>query len=414
MCAIVLVLCAQTLVFSQSRAEAEDLTVQQRGWNGLSELLDLARKEATVLTPSRIDASQLDASDALLVVHPVAPLPMPQLVKFLRKGGRLAIADDFGSGRALLAAFGTGMHEPGRHPRTLRNNPQLAIATPLIGHALADGVDALVTNHTQVIYHPDLTPIFALDASAGAIVLSGAVDKGRLVAISDSSVLINNMLELPGNRTFARNLIRFLRGAELRRLYIAGSDTQWLSGIRSLTTGNPLARVSAALTQLAKPRLPALAVLALAVVLAAVLLAAAATALPRRSAYARRAYLVAPEVSAGMAGRVNYYAGRSRNFLAPLLVLKLELEHRLVAHLHASGTLVRDDVLRGLRKLGGFPEERVREVAEFLQSVDRLQDSSLVHEQEVPARRFSELTAMGRRILAELDAAPQRTHERHE
>lgn len=403
------------LVFSRGGAGAEDLSVEQRGWNGLSELLELARKEATVLTPNRLDASQLDSSDALLVVHPVTPLPTPQLIKFLRKGGRLAIADDFGTGRTLFAAFGTGMHEPGRHtPRALRNNPQLAVATPVIAHALADGVDALVTNHPQVIYHPDLTPIFALDQAAGAIVLSGAVDKGRLVAISDSSLLINNMLELPGNRAFARNLVRFLRGVEQRRLYIAGSDTQWLSGIRALTTGNPLARVSAALSQLAKPRLPALAVLALSVVLAAVLLAAAATALPRRSAYARRAYLIAPEVGAGMAGRVNYYASRSRNFLAPLLVLKLEIEHRLVAHLRAQRMLARDEVLRALRESGGLSATRLDDVAEFLRSVDRLQESSLVQEQEVPARRFSELVALGRRILAELDAAPQRNHERHE
>jgi hypothetical protein len=377
-------------------------------WNGLSELRTIASSEGEVLTPARIDVSQLDAGDALLVIHPVAPLPTAELAKFMRKGGRLAVADDFGTGKALFAAFGMGIHGPARNnPSSLRNNPALLVATPLLGHTLADGVDALVTNHPQVIYHPELTPIFSLAGGHGAIVLSGAVGKGRLVAISDASVFINNMLELPGNRAFAHNLLRFLRGPNRARLHLAASDTQWVSGFRQMTTGNPLARVSAALAQLAKPRLPALAVIALAVVLATVLLAGAATALPRRSAYARRAYLQNPDVSAGMAGRVQYYASATRNYLAPLLVLKLELEHRLVDHVAAHGQPQREALLRALAALG-WSEARVHELAEFMLIVDRLQAGSEGTETQVSARRFSELTAMGRRILAELDAASTR------
>ncbi|HEY2736514.1 MAG TPA: DUF4350 domain-containing protein, partial [Polyangiales bacterium] len=260
------------LVFIQKTAHAEDLRFSESAWNGLSTLLALAQRDGDVLSPTRIDAAELESDDALLIVHPVAPLPIALLAKFLRRGGRLAVADDFGTGRELFSAFGMGIHAPNRDGRlrSLRDNSALLIATPLLGHTLADGVDALVTNHPQVIYHPELTPIFSLSNGHGAIVLSGAVGKGRLVAISDASVFINNMLELPGNRAFASNLIRFLRGPRRGRLYIAASDTQWASGFRNLTTGNPLARVSAALAQLAKPKLPALAVIALAVVLATV------------------------------------------------------------------------------------------------------------------------------------------------
>jgi hypothetical protein len=402
------------LVFARNLAFAEELSVQGRAWNGLSELLAIARSKGQVLTPTQLDASQLEASDALLIVHPTAPLPIAELAKFLRKGGRLAVADDFGTGRALFAAFGMGMHLPNRSSsRSLRDNPQLLIATPLVGHALADGADALVTNHPQVVYHPDLRPVFALSGSRGAIVLSGAVGKGRLVAISDASVLINNMLEFPGNRAFARNLMHFLRASPNARLYIAGSDTLWMSGFRHLTTGNPLARLAAALTQLAKPQLPALAVLALSIVLAAVLLAAAATALPKRSAYARRAYLRTPECVAGMAGRVGYYAGADRSYLGPLLVLKLEVERRVVARLHTQGQPQRDQVLDGLRA-AGWRDDQVHELADFMQGVDRLQDASLGTQMRVSGRQFSELVASGRRILVELDVAPARIHERHD
>jgi hypothetical protein len=397
-----------TLVFDLNSVGAEELSLNCSAWNGLSELRTLASSQGDVFAPERIDVAQLDASDALLIVHPVTPLPTSELAKFLRKGGRLAVADDFGTGRDLFAAFGMGLHAPGRDaPRSLRNNPALLIATPLAGHTLADGVDALVTNHPQVIYHPDLTPIFSLSSGHGAIVLSGAVGRGRLVAISDASVFINNMIELPGNRAFASNVLRFLRSSPRTRLYLADSDTHWLSGFRQLTTGNPLARVSAALAQLAKPRLPALAVLAIAVVLATVLLAGAATALPRRSAYARRAYLQNPDVGAGMAGRVQYYARGHRNYMGPLLVLKLELEHRLVEHLDARGQPQRSEILQALHDRG-WSEARVRELSDFMLTVDRLQSGALGTETQVPARRFSELVGVGRRILAELDAASTR------
>jgi hypothetical protein len=221
------------------------------------------------------------------------------------------------------------------------------------------------------------------------------------------------MLEFPGNRAFARNLLHFLRASPSTRLYIAGSDTLWMSGFRHLTTGNPLARLAAALAQLARPQLPALAVLALSIVLAAVLLAAAATALPKRSAYARRAYLRTPECVAGMAGRVGYYAGAERSYLGPLLVLKLEVERRLVARLHSQGQPHRDQVLEGLRA-AGWSEDQVRELADFMQGVDRLQDASVGTEMRVSGRQFSELVASGRRILVDLDVAPARIHERHD
>jgi hypothetical protein len=416
--ALATALCVQILVFGPGRARAEDLSVRRAAWNGLSQLLAIARTGGEVLTPSQIDASALQPTDVLLVIHPVAPLPVAELARFLRKGGRLALADDFGTGGGtgaqLFAAFGMGMHAPKSvNPHRLRNNPELLIASPVVGHLLADGADALVTNHPQVIYHPDLTPIFALDGNQNAIVLSGAVGKGRLVAISDASLFINNMLEFRGNRAFARNLLRFLRGPQSTHLYLLGSDTQWLSGFRQMTTGNPLARVSAMLTRLAAPRLPPLAVLAISIVLAAVLLAAAATALPRRSAYARRAYLRTPDCMAGMVGRVSYHATTNRNCLGPLLVLKLELEHRLVARLHLQSQPQREQVLRELLA-SGFSAAGVREVADFMLTVDRLQDASLGTETHVPARHFSELVAKGRRILAELDAASQPSHERHE
>ena len=145
------------------------------------------------------------------------------------EGGRLAIADDFGEGVAARRL----PHHAQRAGRTddtrrLRGNRNVLIATPSVRHPLALDVLALVTNHPQVLHHDALEAIFSLSTTrASAVVLAGAVGQGRLVAIGDSSVLINNMLEFSGNRAFARNLVRYLareRAAVDRR---AAQPSSW-------------------------------------------------------------------------------------------------------------------------------------------------------------------------------------------
>jgi hypothetical protein len=268
----------------------------------------------------------------------------------------------------------------------------------VVAHALTDGVTALVTNRPRVLHHPSLTPVFGFGDDVGAVVLSGAVGSGRLVAVADSSVLINNTLELEGNRNFARNLARFIRGrGPGARLLIADSDTRWELGSRSLH--HPLAQLASALDRLARPQLPPLAVIVLSAGLAGLLLSVAATSLPRRSAYGRRAYLRGNDCVAGMAGRVSTYAAGDRNLLTPLLYLKSELERRAAERANALS-----EPAQGASGNGDFHPEAARELRMFLHTVERLQQASSTHGTPVNVRQFSELVAVGRRILADLDA----------
>ncbi|MET0384947.1 MAG: hypothetical protein ABW321_03260, partial [Polyangiales bacterium] len=316
--------------------------------------------------------------------------------------------DDFGEGRRFFATFGMGLNEPRAEPAAvLRENTHLPIASPIVSHALADGVDALVTNHPQVLYHPTLTPVFGLAGEQAAVVLSGAVGSGRLVAISDSSLLINNMLQFRGNRQFARNLVRFLRGpTRSGTLLIADSETRWQQSSRTLQ--RPLAEIAGALDRMSHLQLPRLAVTLFSTVLAGLLLSMVVTSLPRRSAYARRAYLQTIECVAGMAGRVSHYASGEHSLLAPLSSLKREIEYRAASLLRAPTQLQRSEVVKALNELGG--PTLGTELGQFMADVDRLQDTSAL----VSARRFSELVASGRRILADLDDLSPPHHERHE
>jgi hypothetical protein len=388
-----------------SLARAEDLSTREPAWNGLTQLRSLAEQTgAAVITPEQIDVAQLGPDDALLVVHPVEPLPSAELSAFLRSGGRLAVADDFGTGRALLGAFGIGLYPPARTESTklLRGEPFLMLATRQNSHPLSRSADVLVTNHPQALSHRQLEPIYALRKGHDAIVLSGAVGKGRLVAISDASVLINNMLQFEGNRAFARDLLAYLAGSARGRLFIVGSDTQWKFGLRRFGSEHPLESVKAVLSHVAKLRLPPSAVTALSIVLALLLLISIVTALPRRSVYARRKYLEIPPCPSGFAGQVDYYKLESRNFLPPLLAFKFELESRIIADLGASGQLSLSDLMKALRARG-LSERSLQDTRELLVTLDATHAQTHGEMPQISPRKFSALVATGQRILAELD-----------
>jgi hypothetical protein len=390
-----------------SLGHAEDLSTREPAWNGLTELRTLAdRTGAAVVTPESLDVSQLGPEDALLVVHPVETLPSAELSGFLRSGGRLAIADDFGTGRALLAAFGIGLNPPSRDEsiQVLRHEPYLMLATRQNSHPLSRSAGVIVTNHPSVLSHRQLEPIYALRKDHDAIVLSGAVGKGRLVAISDASILINNMLQFEGNRAFARDLLAYLVGSARGRLYIVGSDTQWKFGLRRFGAEHPLESIKAVLSHVARLRLPPSAVTALSVVLALLLLISVVTALPRRSVYARRKYLEVPACPSGFAGQVDYYKTGSRNYLPPLLAFKFEIESRILSDLQGRAQLSLSELLKALRARG-LSERSLEDTRELLVTLDATQAQTHGAMPQIAPRKFSDLVATGQRILAELDDA---------
>jgi hypothetical protein len=231
-----------------------------------------------------------------------------------------------------------------------------------------------------------------------------------LVAISDASIFINNMMQFRGNRTFARNLGRFLRGAaqggHKGRLLIADSATHWQPSAQGVR--RPLADLSRTLDRVSHVQLPKLAVTILSIALAGLLLSMLATSLPKRTAYARRAYLQSVECVAGMAGRVNHYAGGTRSLLGPLVALRREIERRALERLRSGPDAVALDVRRALQDRG--EATLASAFTGFASEVDRLQEQAVI----VSVRHFSELVTSGRRILADLDALSPQAYERHE
>lgn len=390
---------------ADAHARGEDFDPGSTAWNGLTELVALARDAAVDLRiATQIDLAKLRPQDGLLLVLPRRPPPRADLSAFMVEGGRLALADDFGEGGDLLQGFGIRRGPPGEVGAAgrLRDNRNVLLARPTQAHPLAQEIRALVVNHPRVLSHAELAPIFALDdPGRSAVVLAGAVGKGRLVVLGDPSALINNMLELRDNRTFARNLLRYM--ARDGRLVLAVGDARWAGRHPSLARADPLAAVREALTKLAEANLPPLAVQLSAAIIALILLVATATMLPRREHFLRAVALSPVPVAAGLAGRVRHFAARERDLAAPLLAYKQGFERALLEGLGLHGqinlrdmedALVRAGLPRALGDDAGRLFAELQVLEQELSRTDRRPD--------VGRRKLHAFVARGERILGAL------------
>ncbi len=215
------------LLLCQRDAKAEAFDVTSSDWEGCSDFVRLAREElgdARIVPTSRLDLADLKREDGVIVLHPEKTLDLGSLSRFMKGGGRVIMLDDFGSGDLLLEHFEMErIPAPARPAEALRNNPQLAIASPAGPHPVVADVTRVVTNHAtglkRVAGKEELSPVLKIRADGEpdvVIAVAGAVGQGRLLAVGDPSIVINAMLRYPGNKTFARALVRY-----------AGDDDVW-------------------------------------------------------------------------------------------------------------------------------------------------------------------------------------------
>lgn len=387
-------------------AAQRDYAPGSRAWNGLAELQRLATEAGIVLqTPEELDLTRLSPADAVLLIYPNDAIPTRSLGEFMRAGGRVAIADDFGAGGELFRAYGIRRHRPSasRAPH-LRGNPHLPVAEPhaQLRHPLTSGVNALVANHPTVLAHPDLEPLFTFGGK-GALVLVGAVGEGRLVALGDPSLLINNMLQFRGNEAFASNLLSYLEAGRGGRLWLVSGKTPIVGHFGD--PSQPLPRVRKWLADFASTDVPPLALVLSSLLLIALFVLVATSSLPRRSPYDGSSMLPQRTSGGGFAGRVAFFRSRRNHLMHPLMVYKFEMEGELLRRLGLTGRPTLRDVVRELRKRG-FPEAELQEARELLTELDRLRST----EDRPPGpprigeRKLRRMVETGERILARLES----------
>lgn len=210
------------LLAARASAAPADYRLDSAAWNGLSRLADEASSLGCKMSAAdELDWAALGAHDVVFVIYPLSPVDPQGVASFLQRGGKLLLADDFGSAEAAFAAL-----ELRRAPAHLEGvprmtgHPDLPVAHARLLTELGRSVDELVANQPAV-FDTALPATFAFSPGQ-ALVVEGQVGKGRFVALSDPSILINNMLEVEGNRVFAHGLLASLcrTGADGDRVHV--------------------------------------------------------------------------------------------------------------------------------------------------------------------------------------------------
>lgn len=236
-------LCVGVALVAAVGTSTASFGVFNAGWDGASGL----REEASAVgTESEIVRNTTRYTNApangtiAVVISPersYGPESTTRLRRFVRRGGTLLVADDFGTEtNALLADLGVRARLDGRTLRDDRYNYRssaLVVARNVSDRPLTRDVDQLTLNYGTAIdpsradvSGPNRTAVLAntsefayLDTNANGeidgnetlgrypVATAEPVGEGRVVVVSDPSVFINAMLDRPDNRAFLRALL---------------------------------------------------------------------------------------------------------------------------------------------------------------------------------------------------------------
>jgi len=195
---------------------ARDFALDSSEWNGLQELKHLASEQGVRLERGdTLDYDALDPSSPLILIHPTQPLDASSLQDFVADGGRVLIADDFGSSETLLTEFSEPIQRVGEIPEEaavdhLNANPNLPVLVTPGRHALLENdVEILIANHPTGFLSALPAVVYYADGELG-FVYDLTIGDGKLLVVGDSSIFINLMLPLADNRQFASNALGYL------------------------------------------------------------------------------------------------------------------------------------------------------------------------------------------------------------
>jgi hypothetical protein len=417
-------------------AVAKSFEIADTTWEGASEFYALAQQDlgkARVEVVATIDYEHLAKDDGLIILHPEVELDYNELSAFLRAGGRMAVLDDRGQAARFLARFQIRRIEAPSHPaQSLRNNPNLAIAVPAVEqvagqeqnrHPVVAGVDRVVTNHPTALEHPNLTQVLkipALGEPDATLAVTGIIAKsGRLFAMGDPSVVINEMLRYPGNRAFASGLVKYLveNDAGISRggkLYVVANDfgqKGHFGGARGAfgelsSLSETLAGFAA---DLAKNGLPGALALALAVAASAGVLLWAISYSSRRYRRSLPRYAVPPPLAAqgGLAGRAAVLAAPTTDPVLLILELRAALSEALCHRLRLARLSSSEQILAELRQSSLLSAARISDVSELFREFAAAQASLLSRKRLKSAR--DRLTMLSRKVLEILGEIEERS-----
>jgi len=421
------------------RADAAPFDPADTGWEGCSSFLQILRNTigpSNVVATSTLAWSDLKPEDALIVLHPVQPINPEELSAFLKSGGRVAVLDDFGAADENLKRFQIErIAPPSRPARALRNNPALAIAEPVsdvaaglvVGvHPIVANVSQVVTNHPSTLTHPNLTPVLRIAARGepdAVLAVAGKVGSGRLFVLSDSSIVINQMLRYPGNRALVASLAQYLVeddkdvGRRQGRIFVVANQFQesgafgGQSGFaRSIgATLRDLGRLLADTHRAGVPSHVAFGIGAIGALATLLWLTLSAARAYRRAPprFARAAPLVA---QGGVAGRAAVLAAPSTHRALALLELKSALEEVTASRLGLDLPVSAPTLIEAVRRSGALDEPGLKAMKQMLFTMGMVETSVAAGK---PIRvRERDLKAAAAQVHDIIDSVDQRGSSR--
>jgi hypothetical protein len=224
-----------------------DFSIFNSGWNGASDLAILTYKAGKFVPTFEIERTgtemtivPLDLKDigldpltsALAIIGPTKPFSEEEgsiVGDFVRHGGVLLLADDFGTGNDLLEGMGATSRFSGELVMDLAydKKPECSVCFDVRPDDMTRDVSTLLLNHPSSLKVDSATSeVFAYSSVASwldinnnrnqewgeprgpfPILAREVMDQGTIILLSDPSVLINGMSEHLDNAIFGTNLM---------------------------------------------------------------------------------------------------------------------------------------------------------------------------------------------------------------
>jgi|GEM_PF-2152447 len=196
-----------------STAKKTDYQPDNQAWSGLSQFVELAASQRVeVLASQTLDWSAITPQDIVLAVHPQVALDVDNASRYILDGGMMLLAIEGGSSDPFLDRLGIRSLDiiDGEfpHDRFVEQNPNLPIFSPTGAHPLIADIQTMVANHPAVLLNVG-GPVVAY-AQGGGLVYDMNFGQGKVVALADASLLINQMLQVGDNAQFVRNTLKYL------------------------------------------------------------------------------------------------------------------------------------------------------------------------------------------------------------
>jgi hypothetical protein len=256
----------------------DDFRIDNRFWNGISDF-----SAAYPIQPlDSLNSLPVSPDGATLITIPYlsyTPEELEQLYRFVDRGGRLVLADDYGHGNQVLERMGLKTRFTGQillDPMVNYKNRQFPKIAQFHLDPLTDNITSLVFNHATSLADVKADNVLALSSAFSFLDDNGngthedneptgplpvisrhGLGSGQIILIADPSLFINGMEPIEDNAGFIRNIVATSPVLYIDQSHLALSELHrtrdWLKQTRGLlaapagTAGLVMAAVAVAL-----------------------------------------------------------------------------------------------------------------------------------------------------------------------